>query len=191
MALDDPLITRGDLATWARVEIEADDAWAKTCMRAASALVRETAAQPEWTLADAPVMAKIIAAQCAMRAYVNPPEGEVSTTIGPLGSRLLDAVAEGFYLTEAETARLSAYAPEAARSEGTRTWVASMEGPDPENPTGDVLVYGVQPGADPVVLGDAVVDAVTYGLRPPVTYLPGQAPGVVRVVYNRRTGIGS
>jgi len=191
MALDDPLVTRGDLATWARADIEPDDAWAKTCIRAASALVRETAQQAEWTLADAPVMAKIIAAQCAMRAYVNPPEGEVSTTIGPLGSRLLDAVAEGFYLTDAETERLSGYAPESTKTAGSRTWVASLASTDEPPVAAEVLVYGVQPGADPVILGQTEADAVVYGLRPPVTYLPGEAPGVVRVAYRRRVGRGS
>jgi len=131
VAVDAPLIGRADLGTWARTEVEPDDAWAKVCIRAASALVREAASQPGWTAETAPVVARIVTAQVALRGYVNPPEGETSTTIGPLGSRLLDAVAEGFYLTEGERQRLAAYAPVEARSQGSQTWVTSLTSDEP------------------------------------------------------------
>jgi len=147
VAADEPLIRRADLATWARTDVDPDDLWARTCIRVASALVRETASQPGWTAETAPVLARIVAAQCAVRGYVNPPEGETSTTIGPLGSRLLDAVAEGFYLTEAERERLVAYAPAEAQAQGSRTWVASTAGAG--TPVVTAPLYRLPEGAGP------------------------------------------
>ncbi|TXR56475.1 hypothetical protein [Quadrisphaera setariae] len=149
-----PLIRRADLAVWARTEVEPDDRWATTCMAVASALVREEARQPDWTVDTAPVMARIITAQCAVRAYLNPPEGEVSTSIGPLGSRLLDAVAEGIYLTEAERERLAGYAPAQDRARGSRTWVASMA--SESSPPVTSALYRLPEGAGPTEPAEVV-----------------------------------
>lgn len=123
MSADDPLITLRELGVWARQDIDPTDTFAKLVIRMASALVREAAQQPAWTVETAPVVAKLYTSTLALRTYLNPPEGEVASGIGPLTSRLVDSVAESMSLTEEEREALAAYRPAASRSVGKRLWL--------------------------------------------------------------------
>lgn len=104
------LITTAELATWTQndpAEV-AEDPYALEVLEKVSGLVRFIAGQPEWELATTPFDARLVALMVAKRSYANPDQ-EVSSNVGPIGSRVLDVAALLLELTESERATLVKY----------------------------------------------------------------------------------
>lgn len=92
------LLTVDELATWTRQDIAtvAADPFAELVLTTASELIADTANQPNWLNQTPPVavprVAKRICMFLAGRTYLNP-DGEISTSVGPLGSRVPEKMA--------------------------------------------------------------------------------------------------
>ena len=92
------LITLEELATWTRQDIAvvAEDPFAQLVITTASEIVSDAAQQPNWIdqnpVVAVPRTAKRITMFLAGRTYLNP-DGEISTSVGPLGSRVPDKMA--------------------------------------------------------------------------------------------------
>lgn len=103
------LVNVTELAIWTRQEIDPDDEFALMVLELASELVIDYCKQPTWedTPADAPRTARRICLIVAGRTFTNPDQ-EISSSIGPISSRVRDEVAAGMTLTEAEQDELDA-----------------------------------------------------------------------------------
>lgn len=92
------LITLDELATWTRQDIAvvAADPFAEMVVQTASEIVCDAAGQPNWIdqtpAVIVPRTAKRITMFLAGRTYLNP-DGEISTNVGPLGSRVPEKMA--------------------------------------------------------------------------------------------------
>lgn len=104
------LVTTAELATWTQNDPTqvAADPYALEVLDKVSGLVRFLAGQPEWELATTPFDARLVALMVAKRAYANPDQ-EVSSNVGPIGSRVLDVAALLLGLTETERTTLTKY----------------------------------------------------------------------------------
>lgn len=118
------LITLQEFATWTQTDLatlQADpfamDVWTKT-----SDLAREYAEQPTWDATTAPFKVKLLVLKIAKRTYLNPDQ-EISTTTGPLSSRVVDTAALAMDLSDEEEALLESYQPGA---DDNGLWVASI-----------------------------------------------------------------
>lgn len=107
------LITVSELATWTQNDPTkvAEDPYAIEVLDKVSGLVRFLAGHPEWEIATTPFDARLVALMVAKRAYANPDQ-EVSSNVGPIGSRVLDVAALLLDLTETERATLTGYNPD-------------------------------------------------------------------------------
>ena len=110
------LITTQTLAVWTQNEPTevAADPFALEVVDKVSKLAQFLGGHPEWTLAGnttAPFDVQMVVLQVAKRTYANPDQ-ETSTTIGPIGSRVLDVAALLTDLTDTERATLVKYNPE-------------------------------------------------------------------------------
>lgn len=124
------LITPRELALWTQSD-EAEvaiDPWAIEVMEKVSMLARFLGGQP-WELADVPFDVRMVVIQVAKRTYANPDQ-EVSSNIGPIGSRVLDAAALLTNLTEAERATLTKYNAEGDPNSDAGLWVMSTAAPN-------------------------------------------------------------
>lgn len=106
------LITARELALWTQSDeaTVADDEWAIEVMSKVSQLAQFLGGHPEWTASTAPFDVRMVVIQVAKRTYANPDQ-EVSSNVGPIGSRVLDAAALLTNLTESERATLTKYNP--------------------------------------------------------------------------------
>lgn len=122
----DELITPAELALWTQND-EADviaDPWAAEVLDKVSQMARFLGGQTieTWTLATAPFDVRMVALQVAKRVYSNPDQ-EVSTQVGPIGSRVLEAAALLMELTDSERATLTKYNSEGDPDGGGGLWV--------------------------------------------------------------------
>lgn len=124
-AMANELITLQEMATWCGTTAEAlqadpfgMDVWTKT-----SELARDYAEQPTWTAETAPFKVRLLVLKMAKRTYTNPDQ-EVSSTTGPLSSRVLDVAALAMDLSEEEETLLESFKPGAEGQNGL--WVASI-----------------------------------------------------------------
>lgn len=118
------LITWQEFSAWTGTDVETlqADPFAVDVFEKTSQLAREYAEQPDWTNETAPFKVRLLVLKIAKRTYVNPDQ-EVSSTTGPLSSRVLDVAALAMDLSEEEQALLESY-----RAEGSPDglWVASI-----------------------------------------------------------------
>ena len=116
----DPLVTLSQLALWtqrAEAELEADP-FATELITELSDYARFLAGRPDWvrigfddeTTFEAPYDVRRAVLMAAKRTYKNP-DGEVSNTVGPISSRILDQEAVTGAFTEAELAAIQGYNP--------------------------------------------------------------------------------
>lgn len=105
----EPWVTIEELRVWTRKPgIPAEDPFALTVLKAATIVVSEETGlhyddERRFTKASAPDRLKIIVAQVAKRAYLNPDQIRTEGAIGPLGGdTYAEAYAAGLELTEAE-----------------------------------------------------------------------------------------
>lgn len=133
------LLTRADLAIWIQGDIE-DEAFADVVISAASELVCVTAQQPTWTIANAPIRARQIAAALAARSYKNPDSALVEGSVGALsGDRLVEDLARFLHLTNAEIDELVAMQPTPTGA-GGGLWVQPVGGATPVD-SSDIYLF--------------------------------------------------
>lgn len=135
------LVTVAELATWTQndpIEVAADP-FAEEVLDKVSGLVRFLSGHPEWEIIDTPFDARLVALVVAKRSYSNPDQ-EVSSNVGPLGSRVLDVAAMLFELTDSERGSLTKYNPDGDPDDvGGGLWVQRTTTP-PETRL-DVVLY--------------------------------------------------
>lgn len=119
------LVTLNEMSVWTATDLGtiASDQFATDVRAKVSDYLRFLAGHPEWTRETAPYDVKVIALWMVKRTYTNPDQ-ETSTTIGPIGSRVLDDAALGMALTETEAATLKAY-KDAVNGSGA-LWTATI-----------------------------------------------------------------
>lgn len=119
------LITLQELATWTQTPLATvqEDPFALEVFEKTSQLVKEIAEQPEWTIETAPFRVRLLTLKIAKRTYENPGQ-EVSSTTGPISSRVLDIAAMAMDLSEEEMELLLSHRPDGAGEDGL--WVLSM-----------------------------------------------------------------
>lgn len=138
------LITTQVLATWTQndpAEVAADP-FALEVVDKVSRLAQFLGGHPEWTLTGttaAPFDVQMVVLQVAKRTYANPDQ-EVSTTVGPLGSRVLDTAALLTDLTETERRTLVKYNVNGDPDSSGSIWVLET-GRDPINTQPDPVLY--------------------------------------------------
>jgi len=139
------LLTKNTLALWTQrdpAEVEVDP-FAAEVIDKVSQLAQFLGGNPLWDLAgganQAPFDVQMVVLQVCKRTYGNPDQ-EVSSNVGPIGSRVLDVAALLMDLTDTERATLTKYNPEG----------------DPN--TGDGQLHIVSIGRDPIsTLPDSVL----------------------------------
>lgn len=105
----EPWVTIDELRVWTQRPISDDDEYADVVLRAATILVStETGlhgTEDEFTIETAPPRLKVLTAQVAKRAYLNPQQITRDGNIGPIGGdTYAEAMAAGMELTETEEA---------------------------------------------------------------------------------------
>jgi hypothetical protein len=102
------LVSVPELAVWTRQDIEPDDPFALAVLANATGLIVDFCHHPEWEDApnDAPRTARMVCLIVAARTFTNPDQ-EVSSSVGPISSRVAEEMAAGMTLTEAEEDQLS------------------------------------------------------------------------------------
>lgn len=138
-----PLVTPRELALWSqRPEAEVvDDPWATEVVEKLSDYARFLGGT-DWSLEPAtedevapPFDVRMAVLRAARTTYVNP-DSEVQSSVGPIGSTILDAAALAGAFTEAEKATLQRHRPDGNPS---GLWVQpTTRGEDPL-PTAEVL----------------------------------------------------
>ena len=124
------LMTEQELATWTQSDLAtvSADPFAAEVLTKVSALVRELAGQPTWEIDGAnpiPFKARMKVITICRRTYTNPGQ-EVSSTTGPISSRVLDMAALAETLTEEEIALFESFRPDGSGSDGL--WTLSLAG---------------------------------------------------------------
>lgn len=125
-----PLLTNSEMALWCATTeaVIASDPYAQEVREKVSQLIRLKAGHPEWDDASAPVDVRMVAIVVCKRTYLNPDQ-EVSSNVGPLGSRVLDIAALATELTDAELATITGY--DTATEDATGFWTLSLGGVGP------------------------------------------------------------
>lgn len=88
---------------------ERQSALADLIIRATGVMVRFAAGKPEWTAADVPLEAKVVALNFARRV-MNNPQNQQRITTGPLGESYSTEELTGIMLTDREEALLATFA---------------------------------------------------------------------------------
>ena len=119
------LVTTQELATWSQTPlatVEADP-FATEVLEKASGLIREIAKQPTWEIVGEnpiPFRARMLALKVVRRTYVNPDQ-EISSTTGPISSRVADEAAMAMTLSDEDIALLESLQPGADEQDGLWT----------------------------------------------------------------------
>ena len=142
-----PLLTLGELRTWTRESIPDGDEFALAVIDAASLVVSSAARHPEWDVATAPSIARLIAAQLAKRTYLNPNAVAAEGSIGPIGGdRFVEDFARTLELTPVELASLEGLWP-AGASKGGGLWTMTTER-EPMTPASGTIFVPDDSGSD-------------------------------------------
>lgn len=133
------LLTNREMALWSQKTEAAigADPFAAEVNEKVSQYICFMAGHEEWTAETAPIDVRTIALWVWKRTYTNPDQ-EVQTTVGPLGSRVLDIAAVAMALTDSELETLASYKEAASGGSGIGLFLVSIAG---RTPTLDPTVY--------------------------------------------------
>jgi hypothetical protein len=122
------LLTNQEIALWTSQELEdvVADPFAQEVNTKVGDLVCFLGGHLDWNPVSAPVDVRTIALWMFRRTYTNPDQ-EVSSNVGPLGSRVLDEAAMAMSLTESERTTLQSY-KDAATGAGPGLFTMSIAG---------------------------------------------------------------